>query len=114
MTISTNVMVTGPANFDAVGRLLGYPLTDVAESISAGLVDRLHRYARQRLDEAGFNTMVEGWLAEVYTMDGGDKPADRSYCVKFKNAKGGYIEVVGILTKHGWPHLDFGYEIGHE
>lgn len=109
---TSTVMIQGKARFNQVGQFLGYPLTTTQETISPGLAKRLHAYALQRLDDAGFKNIVEGWAVEVYTMDGDDRPANRSYCVKFKNAKGGAIEVIGILTRNGWPTLDHGYSIG--
>lgn len=112
--IETSVLVREAAKFNMCGQFLGYPLRTVAEAISRGLASRLHHYAIQRLDDAGFKKAIEGWDAEVYTLDGDEKPADRSYCVRFKNAKGGYIEVVQILTRSGWPSLDHGLDIGCE
>lgn len=112
--LKTEVMVTGAAQFNMCGQVLGYPLTPVAEAISAGLASRILAYALDRLDDAGFKIVVQGWDAEVYTLDGDSKPADRSYTVRFKNPAKGYIEVIGILTSKGWPTLDHGLAIGQD
>lgn len=112
--MQTTVLTRGPANFNMCGQLLGYPLKTVADTISAGLAKRLHAYALKRLAEAGFQRAVEGWAVEVYTLDGNERPADRSYCVRFQNLEGGYIELVGILTNMGWPCFDHRFSIGHE
>lgn len=112
--MKTTVMVKGAAQHDMVGRFLGFPLKVTAESISPGTAERIHRYAIQRLESAGFAKMVEGWEAEVYTLDGDTPSTDRGYTVKFKNTDGGYIEVIGILTHKGWPDIDHGFEIGQE
>lgn len=114
MTLTTNVLIRGAAKFNMAGQFLGYPLNTIGEKITDGLKRRLHHYAEQRLFESGFNLAVVDWDVEVYTLDGNDKPTDRSYCVRFKNAKGGFIEVIGILTKSGWPMLDHGFEIGSD
>lgn len=114
MHLSTTVMLRGPANFNQVGQFLGYPLKDLPEQISAGLAQRLAKYAETRLVDAGFAPIIAGSTIEVYTMDGDDKPADRAYVVKFKTQKGGFIEVVGILTRNGWPSLDHGFCIGED
>lgn len=94
-------------------RLSEYALLRATEEcISDGLAARLHRYALARMDEAGFGTTVKEWATEVTTIDGNDAPANRSYCVQFENANGGYIALVGILTNKGWPTLGHGFEIG--
>lgn len=110
--LTTTVFERGKAQFDMTGKLLGYNLKELPETISAGLAKRLTRYAEGRLEDAGFLQAVQGWEIEVSTMDGDEQPANRSYCVEFKNAQGGRISVVGILTRHGWPTLDHGFEIG--
>jgi hypothetical protein len=110
--MKTTIMAKNPTWFDMTGKRLATTLRTLPGSISAGLATRLHRYAVSRLKEAGFAVMVEGWEVEVYTLDGEDLPADRSYCVKFENTSGGYIEVVGILTDKGWPNVGHGFEIG--
>jgi len=112
--IATSVMAPDPARFNQVGQLLATTLHDVDESISQGLAARLLRYAEKRLDASGFLTAVTGWTVEVYTIDGDDVPSARSYCVRWKNDEGGYIEVVGILTNHGWPCVDHGFYMGAE
>ncbi len=89
-----------------------YFLTATDEKISAGLALRIHNYALEQLKSAGFFEIVKGWVASVYTCDGDDRPSNRSYCVRWTNVQGGYIEVVGILTYKGWPNLDHGLAIG--
>jgi hypothetical protein len=111
---STAVLQRGPAQFDMTGRCLGYPLKPLDECISAGLARRLLKYAVQRGSEAGFGPLLAVAAPEVYTLDVDDKPSDRSYCVKFKTSQGGYLELVGILTRNGWPSLDHGFEVGVE
>ena len=125
--ITTEVMQRGKPRFDMCGHSLPDTLTTTSETISAGLTARLHRYAFQRLECAGFAAtvrrpagLIDGapsyseWPCEVYTMDAEDKPANRSYCVRWKNEEGGTIEVVGILTRRGWPSLDHGLAIGED
>ncbi|WP_126223571.1 hypothetical protein [Burkholderia ambifaria] len=112
--ITTVVMASDPARYDMAGQRLTDTLHAVDETITQGLAKRLLRYARQEMDAAGFASMVEDWTVEVYTIDGDDRPADRSYCVRWKNAKGGYIEVIGILTNKGWPSVNHGFAIGEE
>ncbi len=106
----TTVMKKGPTRFNMVGQHLDYELFTIDESISAGLAKRLVSYALSRLNDAGF--VVDQWNIEVYTMDGDVSPVERRYCVKFQNEKGGYIELIGIYTEHGWPSLDHGFSIG--
>ena len=80
-------------------------------SIRPGLVTRLHQYALDRVTEAGFY-LVTASAVEIYTLDA-DKPAsERAYTVRFQNAQGGYLELSGIHTKHGWPSMDFGLMVG--
>lgn len=107
MITTVNVLRRGPARFTQSGQCLPYSLHDTDETISAGLVARLRRYAAAILQDAGFP--IETWACEVYTMDAEDRPSDRSYVVEFTNAKGGMIGVQGILiTNKGWPCLDHG------
>lgn len=113
-TIATEVMKRGPAQFNGVGQFLGYPLYIVSEAISPGLAQRLAHYARRRMSDAGFGALTEDWRVTAYTIDGDETPAHRSYCVRWQNGKGGFIEVVRILTRAGWPCLDHGFEIGQE
>ncbi|MHD0644424.1 hypothetical protein ACYPKM_02155 [Pseudomonas aeruginosa] len=113
-TIQTEVLRSGPARFSMVGERLPSYLFDTDEAISDGLAKRIYHYAVGRLADAGFTKAVEGWIATVCTLDGDEKPADRSYYVRWKNSNGGYIDLVGILTRSGWPSLDHGWDIGHE
>ncbi|MBK3779991.1 hypothetical protein G3A43_06960 [Paraburkholderia aspalathi] len=112
--IATEVMVRGPAQFNGVGQFLGYNLHKVDEVISHGLAHRLVVYATRSMADAGFAALTASWKVSVYTINGEERPADRSYCVRWENEKGGFIEVVGILTRAGWPTLDHGFEIGQE
>lgn len=105
-------MAGGPAHFSQMGQFLGYPLKTVDEKISPGLVQRLVRYAVARMVECGFGPLSRETDIEVYTTDANEPPSSRAYAVKFKTAKLGYIELVGILTGHGWPAIDHGFEIG--
>ena len=93
------------------GQSLPRQLRLTPEGITPGLASRIHRYAAQRLDDAGMLQAVTGWPVTVYTIDHEDRPADRRYCVRWENDKGGNIEVVGILTRRGWPNLDHGLSI---
>jgi hypothetical protein len=97
-----------------VGQVVECPIRITDEVIAPGLAKRLANYALQRMNEAGFKVMVKEWTISVYTTDATDAPSNRCYCVRFQNAGNGYIELVGILTKNGWPTLDHGYAIGHE
>ncbi len=112
MQPSTTVLSRGKPQFDMSGTFLGYPLRVLPESISSGLSARLTRYAIRRLTEAGFDPLLKLATIEVYTTNGDELPANRAYCVKFTTPQGGYIELIGILTKSGWPSLDHGFAIG--
>lgn len=111
MTITTEVYQRGPARFDMVGQSLPTHLTLTADGVSPGLAKRLARYALQTLDDNGFGKVVAEWQVSVYTLEADEKPADRSYSVRWTNEEGGAIEVVGILTHRGWPFLDHGLDI---
>lgn len=105
-------MVRGEARFDMVGQKLPDSLHDTDEQISSGLAKRLTYYAANELEDNGFN--LSGWSSEVYTMDGDRLPSQRYYCVEFTHPKGGMVGVQGILTRHGWPHLDHGFCIDRD
>jgi hypothetical protein len=96
-----------------VGQKLTTTLHAVDE-VSQGLAHRLAVFATRRMAEAGFTALTAVSKLEVYTTDGDEPPAHRHYCVRWQNEKGGYIEVVGILTRSGWPSLDHGFAIGQE
>lgn len=87
---------------------------DTGVQISAGLMTRLNSYAQKRMAEAGFGPLLATCRAEVYTLDGDERPSDRCYTVKFITPAGGYIEVCGIHMANGWPSLDMGLEIGED
>ena len=99
-----------PARFDMCGRFLGYPLQLTDETISEGLAKRLLNYAVGRIRERGFEAAL-AWDVTITTSDYGTEPADRYYSVAFRNAKGGQISVVGILTIKGWPFVDHRFTI---
>lgn len=110
---TTRVMIAGPARFDQVGQRLSPYLATTDEAISAGLAQRLVRFATARMTEAGFAALLPEAAVEVYTLDGGSKPADRSYCVRWTRPEGGHVEVIGILTRAGWPSVYHGFYMGH-
>ncbi len=112
--LSTQVWEKGPAQFNMVGQKLPTQLHLTAEHISVGLAVRLHRYAERELIEQGFGALTKDATVSVYSIDAEDRPADRSYCVRWHTPKGGYVEMVGILTKAGWPSLNHGLDIGFE
>ena len=101
---------TGPARFTMVGTSLPKHVLDSENDIPIGLAKRIYKYAKARFEEAGFPT--KGRKVEVYSIDGDEELEDRSYCVKFQNAKGGYLELVGILINNGIPTIDHGFEVG--
>ena len=108
--MKTEVYTKGPAR-SWWGQSLPRQVLKTSGAISAGLATRLQRYASNRLNDAGMLESVTGWSMAVYTIDGEETSANRSYCVRWENEKGGYIEVVGILTRSGWPFLDHGLSI---
>lgn len=110
--VQTEVLKAHPTEFDITGQRLSISMFTAEESISTGLANRLVRYATGEMAESGFAEMAKNWKILVYTVDGDRKPADRSYCVRWTNEKGGYIEVIGILTSKGWPSLSHGFDIG--
>lgn len=112
--IQTEVYKVDPARFDMAGQRLADLLTLTSEQISPGLAQRLADYALKALDDAGFKAAVEGWTCIVSTSEAEETPANRSYYVRWKNAKGGFIEVIGILTRNGWPFIDHGISAGQE
>jgi len=93
-------------------KTISYLRTLEGVEIPQGLAARLHNYALKTVGSAGFKEAVKDWAPSVYTLDGDDTPSNRSYCVRWTNAEGGHIEVVGILTRNGWPFLDHGLAIG--
>jgi len=80
--------------------------------ISQGLARRLYKHALEVLNSAGFKQCVTEWEPSVYTCDGDLPSSERSYCVRWTNTDNGYIEVIGILTRNGWPSLNHGLAIG--
>lgn len=114
MHLQTEVLKHGPTQFDMVGQVVARPLYTVEETISKGLAERLHRYAERELIDQGFGALAKDAKVTVYTIDGEEKPADRSYCVRWHTPKGGYVELIGILTKAGWPTVNHGFAIDFE
>lgn len=109
--VATAVYKTGEAQYDQVGQPLGYPLTLTDDTISQGLAQRLVRYAEKALDESGFKQAVADWTVSVSTTNASEPPSQRHYQVTWTNRKGGAISVVGIMTRNGWPTLDYGFSI---
>lgn len=105
------VMTRGPAR-SWWGQSLPTQLETTERKISKRLTARLYRYALDRLQASGFRSSVTDWKVEVYTIDGDSPVDDRSYCVRWINDMGGYIEVIGILINNGKPNLDHGLSIG--
>lgn len=112
--LATEVFVPDPVRFDMTGQRVTQTLTKVEEGISAGLSQRLYAYAERELQEQGFGPLAVGATVTVYTISGDKKLSDRSYCVRWHTPKGGYVEMVGILTRSGWPCVDYGFAIGFE
>ncbi|KVP65601.1 hypothetical protein WJ96_04340 [Burkholderia ubonensis] len=112
--LTTEVFAKGAARFDMTGKSLPTLLHITDEQISLGLATRLYRYAERELINQGFGSLAKDAKVKVYTIDAEDRPADRSYCVRWHTPQGGYVELVGILTKSGWPSLDHGFAIGYE
>jgi hypothetical protein len=109
MNHTISIMKRGPANYDAGGKLY-YPLREIEGEIASGLVQRLLKYGKERLVNAGLE-MVNNWAVEISTMDGNEIPSYRKYSVTWKNAQGTEISIDGIMTKKGHPFLDHGLNI---
>lgn len=109
--LATEIYKPGKTMFNAVGQVVCRPVHKVEGSISTGLASRLMQYAERELIAAGFGALAKDATVTVYTIDGDDRPADRSYCVKWLMPQGGYVELIGILTRFGWPSLDHGFSI---
>ena len=98
-TLESVVYRRGKTNFDMVGRSLGHTLTVVeGATISAGLLERLRKYAADILVSNGFTPYPRCVV---------DTAGDEGYySVNFINEKKGFISVSGIiLNKGGWPFL---------
>jgi hypothetical protein len=106
MTIAATVLQRGEPRFNMVGQRLPSSLHDTDQTISAGLVQRLHAFARKRLTDAGFS--FADWACEVYTMDADLPASERYYTVEFVHDLGAVLGVQGIGTNRGWPQLDHG------
>jgi hypothetical protein len=104
--VKASVFQRNPTRFDMAGQRLTTTLTETAQTISPGLVQRLRHYAAGVLEEAGFD--VGSWACEVYTLDADESPSRRVYTVEYVNPKGGMLGVKGIHTERGWPSLDHG------
>lgn len=115
MTIESTVYVKQPTRHTMYGAAIPKDLrVDVSSEISGGLVKRLVSYAIEGFESAGFMSFVREARLSVYTVDGDLQSPDRSYCVRAQCEKGGYIEMIGILTSKGWPTIDHGFYIGRE
>ena len=113
--ITTAVYTKGPQQFDMTGRRLCQPLRESIQGITESRVEKLHRYGLRRMKELGFWEAVRGLDVEIYTMDGDEYVISRIYNVRFKNKKGGYLEICGIHSnKWGTPQLDHGLKCGFE
>jgi hypothetical protein len=100
--IHQEVLTKGAPRYDMAGQSLSKEVIVTGESIKPGLVHRLAQYATKRMEEAGFPTTDR---INVFRLDD-------YYGVDFVNAKGGMIQVVGILIgAGGHPSLDHGFEI---
>lgn len=111
MKIKTEVYGRHPTRFDMTGKSLPVSLFLSEEGISIGLAKRIYRYALEALDSAGFLEAVKDWDVTVCADDVNEQPSDRQYWVQWENSDGGGIQVVGILTKSGWPTIDHGLNI---
>ena len=114
--MKTEVFHKLPSRFDMCGQLLSKELKLGSEWVSQGLAKRLFDYAAKSFKEDGFGFMVDmvtagKWEASVYTIDGDRPSPERSYCVRLTSPEGGYVEMIGIYTRNGWPSLDHGYDI---
>ena len=114
--MQTTVYKRMPTNFNMVGQALPKQLRETDEGgISPSLCKSLLKYATQSMIEGGFYEGVKNWEIEIYTVDGDTQNQyDRYYCVRWKNAKGGYIEVSGILISKRTPSHDHGFNIGQD
>lgn len=111
--MKTEIYQKQPTRFTQWGGALPNQVALIPDvEISAGMAKRLLAHAKARMNEAGFGDFAKDADVTVYSMDGDEKAADRSYSVRFNSRYGpGYIEVIGILTKNGWPSLDHGFAI---
>lgn len=112
--MKTEVYQKQPTRFDMCGQHLSVDLNLGPEEVSQGLAKRLFDYTARSLREDGFGFMADlaiagKWEASVYTIDGDLPSADRSYCVRITNPEGGYVEMIGIYTRKGWPTINHGY-----
>ena len=115
MNIQTEVLGKRPVQFNMVGQSLPRQLYETDERISNRIVNRLYPYATKRLKEEGFGEICSKWKPSIYTIEWECTVENRSYCVRWTNDKGGYIELVGILiNKWGTPQVDHNFEIGFE
>lgn len=112
--MKTDVMIRMPIRYDMTGMALPQQVKTTGKTISKRLAARLYRYALDRLRLSGFQDVVTGWEPEAYTLDADNPVDDRTYCVRWVNPEGGYIEVIGIFISDGKPHLDHGFAIGDD
>lgn len=112
--MKTDVMIRMPIRCDMTGRALPQQVKTTGKTISKRLTARLYRYALDRLRQSGFQDAVTGWEPEAYTLDADNPVDERTYCVRWVNQAGGYIEVIGIFISDGKPYLDHGLAIGDD
>ena len=107
MNIQSQIYKSDPARFNMVGQKLTQTIQQVEGEISQGLLKRILSYANKEISAYGFERVTENADISVYTIDN-----DKIYTVRWTNEKGGYVELSGIHTHKGWPHLNFGFNIG--
>lgn len=108
-TIAVAQQLAVRSRYNATRNVTSRTLHDQGVSISPGLAKRLANYARKRLTEGGFGTLIADWEVHVEGWSiYGDKPEDQTYVVTFKNTEGGSIGIEGIQIYRGWPTLDHG------
>lgn len=104
MAIETKVFHKKEGDWNDIQNKRNVTLIETGKPIKPGLVDRLLRYATQRMKENGFPVTDN---VEVSTTEG-----EGYYHVAFINEKGGNISVGGILIgRGGHPSLDHGFYI---
>lgn len=107
MNIQSQIYKSDPPRFNMVGQKLTQTIQLVDGEISQGMLKRIVSYANKEISEYGFEKFTENSDISVYTIDN-----NKVYTVRWTNSKGGYIELTGIHTSKGWPHLNYGFNIG--
>lgn len=112
--MQTTVYTRNPTTFNMYGQSHPNTLKEVDGVISTDLCEKLLAYSLATLDSAGFKDCVTNWTIEIYTLDGDEEdPEERTYCTRWLNTGGGYIEVIGIFIRDGVPWLDHGLAVGY-